>query len=207
MAFDKSQKQKKRWSKKQGIRANKFISRHWWISVISRVRASISKLQRQSRTPRWHCERFQIIRSIYWTRIINITDDSRKSHGHHFLTTGMRRTSSRRSIRLYPGQNGRCTDFIENYQVRMSRYLDTSSETQMAQIMVQYGRSSPSSWAKSVRSSFGRTIMGTAIRESSIEVRLGKSSELGMFLFVHREKGSFLFVYVNDKISWKETEH
>ena len=30
---------KKKWSKKQGIRAEKFISRHWWISVISRIRS------------------------------------------------------------------------------------------------------------------------------------------------------------------------
>ena len=40
MAADKSQKhKKKRWSKKQGIREEKFISRHWWISVISRIRS------------------------------------------------------------------------------------------------------------------------------------------------------------------------
>ena len=40
---------------------------------------------------------------------------------------------------------------IENSKVRMSRYLDPSTETQMAQIMVQYGRPSCSSWKKSVR--------------------------------------------------------
>ena len=32
---------------------------------------------------------------------------------------------------------------------------------------------------KSVRSSFGRTIMGKAIRESSIEVRLGEGFQFG----------------------------
>ena len=68
-----------------------------------------------------------------------------KSHGHYFKTTGMRRTSSRCSIRLYLGQNGRCTDVIENSKVRMSRYLDTSTEAQMAKIMVQYRRPSRSS--------------------------------------------------------------
>ena len=57
----------------------------------------------------------------------------------------MRRTSSRRSIRLYPGQNGRCINVIENSKVRMSRHLDTSTEAQMAKIMVQYGRPSCSS--------------------------------------------------------------
>ena len=47
--------------------------------------------------------------------------------------------------------------------VRMSRYLDTSTKTQMAKIMVQYGRPSCSSRTESVRSSFGRTVVGTAI--------------------------------------------
>ena len=37
-----------------------------------------------------------------------------------------------RSICLYPGQNGRCTIIVENSKVRMSRYLDTSSRTQLA---------------------------------------------------------------------------
>ena len=105
-----------------------------------------------------------------------------KSHGHYIKTTGMRRTSSRCSIRLYPGQNGRCTDVTENSKVRTSRYLDTFTETQMDQIMVQYGRPSCSSWAESVRSSFGRTIMGKAIWESPVEIRLGKSFQFGMLI-------------------------
>ena len=76
------------------------------------------------------------------------------------------------------GQKGRCTDVIENSEVRMSRYLDTSTKTQMAQIMVQYGRSGRSFRVKSVQSSFGRTVMGKAIRESSIKIRLGKKFQI-----------------------------
>ena len=53
-----------------------------------------------------------------------------------------------------------CSIVIEKSKVRMSRYLDTSTETQMAKIMVQHGRPSRSSWAKSVRSPFGRTVEG-----------------------------------------------
>ena len=53
----------------------------------------------------------------------------------------------------------------------MSRYLDTSTTTQMAEIMVQYGKPSCSSWTESVWSSFGRTIVGIAIWESSLEIR------------------------------------
>ena len=129
----------------------------------------------------WYCRRwFRIVCSIHWTRIICITNDSRKSHGYYFKTTRMRRTSSWCSICLHPGQNGRCTDVIENSKVRMSRYLDTSSETQSARIMVQDGRlSCSSSWTEFVRSSFGRTIVGTAIWESSIEIRLEKTFQTG----------------------------
>ena len=38
-----------------------------------------------------------------------------------------------------------CTNIIENSKVRMSRYWDTSTEAQIAKIMVQYGRPSCSS--------------------------------------------------------------
>ena len=48
--------------------------------------------------------------------------------------------------------------FVTN--IILSRYLDTSTKTQMAQIMVQYGISSRSSWAKSVWSSYGTTTNG-----------------------------------------------
>ena len=48
--------------------------------------------------------------------------------------------------------------------------------------MVQYGRSSRSSWTTSVRPSFGRTTTGKAIWENPIETWLGETSKLGMSL-------------------------
>ena len=69
----------------------------------------------------------------------------------------MRRTSSRRSVNLHPRQNGRCTIVIEISKIRMSRYLDTPTKTQMAKIMVQHGR------------------------------RLGKSSKWGMLIYEPRK--------------------
>ena len=48
-------------------------------------------------------------------------------------------------------------------KIRMSRHVDSSTTTQMAKIMVQHGRPSRSSSTTSVRSSFGRTIVGKAI--------------------------------------------
>ena len=82
-------------------------------------------------------------------------------------------------------------------KIGMSRHLDSSNTTQMAKIMVQYGRPSRSAWAKSVWSSFGRTVMGKAIWENHIEIRLGENP-IWEWLFVHREKGLFLSVYVDD---------
>ena len=185
MAADGSQKLKwgDRWSKDWGLYFSFCVVNGSLSSQKFGVGTSISEIQRQGRTPRWHCERwFRIICSIYWTSIISITDDSCKSHGHYFKTSGMRKTSSRRNFCLRPGQNGRCTIIVKNSEVRMSRYLDTSTTTQMAKIMVQYGRPSRSSWAKFVRSSFGRTVKGKAIWENPIEVRLEEGFQLGMLI-------------------------
>ena len=49
---------------------------------------------------------------------------------------------------------------IENSQIGMSRHLDSSTTTQMAKIMVQYGRPSRSSGTKSVWSTFSRDCYG-----------------------------------------------
>ena len=173
------------------------------------IGTTISKLQRSGRLPRPHCEGcFRIVCCIYWAGIISITIDSRMSHGHYFKTTGMRRTSSRCSISLHPGHNGRCTDVIVNSEVRMSRNFDTSTTTQMAKIVVQHRRPCGSSWKASVRWSSGRTIVGRAIRESSFEICLGKSSKNWECLFVNGGKGLFLSMYVDDiKTGWQETQH
>ena len=167
-----------------------------------------SEIQRPGCTARWHCERwFRIIRSIYWTRIISVTNDGSKSHGYHIQIVRMLRTSSGCSICLYPGQNGRCSKIIENSQIGMSRHLDSSTTTQMAQIMVQYGRPSRSSWAKSVGSSFGRTVMGKAIWENPFEIRLGEGFQLGMSLCTSSKRMILVCVCGWHQIGWKETNH
>ena len=107
---------------------------------------------------------------------------------------------------LTPGQNVRCTNVMKNSRVRMSRYLDTSTKTRMALIMVQYGRPSRSSWAKSVWSSFGRTVMGKAIWENPIEVRLGEGFPLGMFIRTPWKRIILICVCGWHKIGWKETK-
>ena len=49
------------------------------------------------------------------------------------------------AVSVYPSNNGRCSQIIENSQIGVSRHLDSSTTTQMAKIMVQYGRPSCSS--------------------------------------------------------------
>ena len=66
--------------------------------------------------------RVRVLCSIHRTRIISITSNGSKSHEHHLQTVGLRKTSSRRRICLYPGKNGRCTQIIENSKIGMSRH-------------------------------------------------------------------------------------
>ena len=79
-------------------------------------------------------------------------------------------------------KNGRCSQIIQNSKIGMSRQMDSSTTTQMAENMVQYGSSSRSSWAKSVRTSFGTTVMRKVIWENPLEVRLGEGFQLGMLI-------------------------
>ena len=177
MAADESQKQKwsARWSKE--LRAEKYILRHWWISVILRIRSWTHNFKNTNVES--YLQWFRILCSIHRTRIFSITNDGRKRNGRHCKKTRMRGTSSRRFFRLHPGQNGRCTGFTEKSEVRMSRYLHTSTETRIAQIMVQYGRPSRSSWTTSVRSSSGRTTEGKAIWESFFLYTVGTKFQIG----------------------------
>ena len=147
-----------------------------------------------------------VLASTLWKMILDLlpyslntstTNDGRKGHGYHLLTARVFRTSRGCSICSYPGKNGRCSKIIENSNIGMSRHLDSSTTTQMAKIMVQYGRSSCSFWKEFVRSSFGRTIMGKAIWEILLQHGWEKVSNCEC-LFVHREKGLFLSVCVDD---------
>ena len=130
-------------------------------------------------TPRRYCGRwFWLLRSIHGTRITSISNDCSKSHGYHIQTARMRRTSSGRRICLYPGTKG-SSKIIENSKIGISRHLDTSTTTQKAKIMVQYGRPSRSSWAKSARSSFGRTVFKKGNLRKSYWSTVGRRFPIG----------------------------
>ena len=88
---------KKRWSMKQGRRAQQFIlltDGHLSFEEC-RIGGKAPKIQRSSCAPRRYCEKwFWVLCSIHWTRVISITNDSSKSHGYHIQTARVRRTSS-----------------------------------------------------------------------------------------------------------------
>ena len=194
MAADESQEQKcgDRWSKDQGPYCSFF--------VIDGVGAEVSNVQRQSCAPRWHCKGwFRFMRSIHWTRIISITNDSRKSHGHYFKTTGMRRTSSRRSICWYPGQNGR---WNQNVQICGYVYQNTSGLNHGPVWKIQ------SSLSKGISTVilYNRTILGRAIGEHPFEKRLGESSKLGMFVRWQRERIILVCVCGRNQKGGKDTK-
>ena len=194
-----------RWSKDEGHKTSFCIINGHMSSEKCWIGGKAPKIQRSSCTPRRHCERwFWILCSIHWTRITGISSDSSKSHGYHIQTPRMRRTSSWRSICLHPSKNARCSQIIENSKIGVSRHLDSSTTTQMAKIMVQYGRFSRSSWTKAVWSSFGRTIMGKAIWENSIETRLGEGFRLGMFIRTLWKRIILICVCGWHQIGWKE---
>ena len=79
----------------------------------------------------------------------------------------------------------------------MSRFVDTSSATLVAEIFVKHWRPSDASWTKSVWSPICKTIVGKAVRRSSLGAWMGKSTELGVSV-CPRKQGLFLPVYVDD---------
>ena len=101
----------------------------------------------------------------------------------YFKATRMRRTSSRRNVCLHPGQNGRCTTIVQNSEVRMSRYLDTS-------IIFLHERNL-----------YGHPLAGLLLERQLEKVLLDhgeKKVPNWEYVSVNREKGLFLSVHVDD---------
>ena len=173
------------------------------------VEGQISKVQRQSRTSRWRCERwFRIVCSIYWTRIISITNDSRNNHGH--------------CIKI-PGCAGQAADAASAYtQVKMedAPTLLNIPKSECTDIWVRLPKHKwPKSWSSMEdpvvpleRNLYGHPLAGL-LWERQFEIIILKHGwekiSNWKCLFVHREKLLFSSVYVYDihQIGWKETKH
>ena len=150
-----------------------------------------------------------------WKMILDLMQYSAsKDHQHH-------KWRQQRSWISYPdgqdAQDKQLTQYLlilvskwkmlQNYwkfsQIGISRHMDSSTTTQMAKVMVQNGRSSRSSWTKSVRSPSCRTIMGVAIWENPIEVRLGVGFQIeNVSLYTMKKNSSYLCVWMTS--NWLE---
>ena len=208
--WQKSETHQRR-SMKQGWRAQKFISPHWWTSVIWRM-----PNWRQS-TKNTKVELYSVV--ILWNMILDLTQYSLNKdhqhlkwqppkHGYHIQIARLRWTSSRRSICLFPGQNGRCSKNIEkipnrNVQTFGFVYHDTN------------GLNHGPVW-KTQSFLLNEICMVILWQDCYVKGNLRKSfwSTVGRrfpsweCLSAHREKGLFLSVYVDDiKIGWKETKY
>ena len=135
-------------------------------------------------------------------RLICDTNDRRKSNRCHCWTTILWWTSSWRCISLHSGKIGGRSQIAHNSKVRMSRYMDTSSTTQMAQITGYHWRSSGSSRTKSVWSPTRRPSVGKTSQVSCVGAWMEKVPNWEC-LFVHRKQELFLSVYV-DKMAGKK---
>ena len=81
--------------------------------------------------------------------------------------------------------------------VRMSRYMDTSSTTQLAKIMVRGRRPSGSSRTKFVRTPTCCRLVGKTIKRGFVRTSMGKNTELGTHVCSSKQV-LFLSVYVDD---------
>ena len=89
---------------------------------------------------------------------------------------------------LHPGQNGRCSQIVENSKIGVSRHLDSSTTTQMAKIMVQSGRPSRSSSKGICTVIFWQDYCGKDNLRQFFWNTVGNKFYIGNVQFVNQEK-------------------
>ena len=166
------------------------------------VRTPIPEVRRKGHASRWHCKRrLWSLRSFYWTGLVCVPNDCRKSNGCYCKITRMWQTSSRRSISIYPRKIGGRSHIAPNSQVRMSRYLDTSTTTQMAEVLGAHWRSRGTSRTKFICTPISRIVVGKTIRGSSID---GKKYQIGnVCLFIENKDYSCHYTWM--PLKWLES--
>ena len=191
------QERSDRWSKEWGQKSTFCAIDGSLSSCEFGARTSVSEIQRSSCTPWWYCKRrFRVLRSIHWTRIISISNDSSWNHGYHFQKARMRRTSSGRSI-----------SFVPKKKLKMLTNCWNFSKSECPDIWIRLPRHKwPKSWSNMEdpvvpleRNLYGLLLaglMGKSIWASSVGTRLGKG--LNCEFFVKRARGTFLSVYVDE---------
>ena len=122
-----------------------------------------------------------------------------KSHGCYCEITRMCWTSRWRSNSSHPGKNGGRSTVAEHFKVRMCpKNVDTSSTTQVAQIMVTRGRPSLSSWTKFCTHTHLLVSCGKDGSRKFCWDLDGTKFRTGNVFLVNEDKGLFLSVFVGD---------
>ena len=75
--------------------------------------------------------RFWLLCCIYRAEIVSITNDSSKSHGYHFQIARFAMDKQQMQHQLIPKSKWRMLEHFETSLIGISRYLDTSTTTQM----------------------------------------------------------------------------
>ena len=133
-------------------------------------------------------------------------NDSRQNHGYYLRIARLRWTSSRRSISLYPRNKEDAHQLLKNPKsecpdiwIRLPRHKWPKSWSSMEDSVVPLERNL-----------YGHPLAGLFWERQFEKILLKHGCEKipnWESLFVHREKGLFLSVYVDDiKIGWKETK-
>ena len=100
------------------------------------------------------------------------------------------------------------SQIAQNSKVRMSRRVNTSSTTHMAEIMVKHWRSSGTSWTKFVRTPTFWSLVGETVRSSSFGTWVGKKYRIVMsFLFIENTRIIRIGTCGWKQDGWKEAEH
>ena len=190
---------RKRWSMKQGRMGAKvhFASLMDTCHLKNaELEAKHQKIQGSSCTPRWYCKRrFWISCSIHWTRIISITNDSSKIHGSSpdcRVAQDKQLTQyllvPRYKWRMYP--NYWKLPKSECPGIRLPRHKWSKSWSSMEDPVVPLERNQ-----------YGHPLAGLLWERQFEKILLQhgweKVSNWECF-FVHREKGLFKSVYVDD---------
>ena len=198
MAADESQKQERsyRWSKEEGWKSSFCVTDGSLSSQEFGVRASISKSTKAE-----SYSRGDIVKDDSGSYAVFIEQGSSASQmtADKIMDTASQllRCASQAAEAVSAKTQAKMEDAptLSKIPVRVSRYLDTSAGTQIAKILVQCGRPSCSSWTKSVRF-FNRTIVGTAIRESSIKNTVGKKFQIGnVYSLTEKKDYSYLCMW------------
>ena len=121
------------------MRAEKFILRHWSISVILRIRSWNLNIR--------NTKEGSYSEVTLWKMIPGLMQYSPSKDHQHLKWRPQKswmslwRKSSWRNIGVHPCENGGCSKTTQNSKIRMSICVDTSSKTWMAQILVEHWRS------------------------------------------------------------------